>query len=262
MLSDDEFRKLLLYFDRPWAGYRKVRKGVKKRVRRHMELMGCTTLDGYLQILEQQPEEKANCADCLIVTISRFFRDRKLWQHLQTHVLPELARRFPAAVNIWSAGCANGEEPYSLAIAWESLPTTTALKIVATDANSACLERARLGRYDRSSFKELPAETVAKCFRMHSKNRHYTISQHLKKSIQWQQHNFLDQPLTGPFQMIFLRNNLLTYYQGTPLKTAFENIVQTLVPKGYLVVGSHEQLPVCDIPLTRDSQCPWVYQRN
>ena len=51
MLSDDEFRRVIGFFDRPWCGYRKIRKGVKKRIRRHMEELGCTSVDSYLHQL-------------------------------------------------------------------------------------------------------------------------------------------------------------------------------------------------------------------
>ena len=59
MLSDDEFRHLLKYLNRPWNGFRKVRRGVKKRVRRHMQTLGCTGMDAYLDLLSQQPEARA-----------------------------------------------------------------------------------------------------------------------------------------------------------------------------------------------------------
>ena len=75
MLNDDDFRELLQSLDRPWAGYRKVRKGVKKRVRRQMEQLGCRSMEDYLQQLRARPEVRAACEKCLLVTISRFFRD-------------------------------------------------------------------------------------------------------------------------------------------------------------------------------------------
>ena len=78
MLSDTEFRSLLEHLNRPWAGYRKVRKGVKQRVRRHMQNLACSTVEQYLVQLARQPAEMAACEECLRVTISRFFRDRLL----------------------------------------------------------------------------------------------------------------------------------------------------------------------------------------
>ena len=157
MLDDHDFRVLLNHLDRPWSGYRKVRKGVKKRVRRHMIQLSCTTIQDYLQRIDQYPDAWTQCQDFLAVTISRFFRDRQLWEHLQKRILPDLAQRFSERLRTWSAGCANGEEPYSLfmvaAAAFEAISDMGTIQILATDANIGCLQRAREGRFPESSLK-------------------------------------------------------------------------------------------------------------
>lgn len=75
MLSDRDFRDLLEYLNRR-AGFRKVRKGAKKRIRRHMIELGCSTIEQY-QVEISRPQERAACEQCLMVTISRLFRDRQ-----------------------------------------------------------------------------------------------------------------------------------------------------------------------------------------
>jgi chemotaxis protein methyltransferase CheR len=100
------------------------------------------------------------------IAISRFHRDRGVFDHLLRAVLPGLAQRASErgaeAVRCWSAGCASGEEPYTLRILWDlGLPAERArvpLRIVATDVDARLLERAREGRYPASSLKELPRE--------------------------------------------------------------------------------------------------------
>jgi chemotaxis protein methyltransferase CheR len=164
MLSDTEFRELLHHLDRPWAGYRRVRKRVKKRVRRHMATMGGSTIDAYLLALDRLSGAREACEQCLQVTISRFFRDRELWQTLRERILPELVEQFPAPIRIWSAGCACGEEPYSLAMLWEELGRPTQLDLLATDANSACLAHARAGVYSLSSLKRMPEKIRERYF--------------------------------------------------------------------------------------------------
>jgi chemotaxis protein methyltransferase CheR len=78
--------------------------------------------------------------------------------------------------------------------------------------------------------------------------------------IRWQQHDLLDPPVEGgPFHLILLRNNLLTYYQGPGLQAPLTRIMAALVPKGCLVTGAHERLPVCNHRLDRDDGCPWIY---
>lgn len=262
MLSDDEFRKLLDVLDRPWAGFRKIRKGVKKRVRRHMEVLGCSSLEDYIQLIEQKPEHRDECEARLRVTISRFFRDRQLWEHLEKRILPELLLRFPNGLKAWSAGCANGEEPYSLSIILEQLITSNKasppLQILATDSSVACIERAMSGQYPRSSLKEIPEDLKARWFQKVPGKHQWRIDPLPGTHIEWLVHDLLEVPPGEAFHLILLRNNLLTYYQGAVLQTALENITRSLVAGGVVILGSREQLPPC-IPLDRDSVCPWIY---
>lgn len=261
MLGDTEFRGLLKRLNRPWDGYRKVRKGVIKRLRRHMQELGCSTVDQYVVQLARQPGAKAAHEQCLRVTISRFFRDRHLWQALQTRGLPDLVERFPPPIRIWSAGCANGEEPYSLAMLWDEMKYPQALDLLATDAGKACLERARKGAYSRSSLKELPDEMRKRYFSSRKGGRQFIIRTHQLTPIRWRQHDLLT-PLSenGPFHLILLRNNLLTYYQGPDLLAALTRIVAALSPGGWLVTGARERLPESDLKLIRDECCPWAYR--
>lgn len=263
MLSDDEFRQLLKHLDRPWEGFRKVRKGAKKRVRRHMQMAGCKDIEAYLDLLKGNAEAFTECQRCLAVTISRFFRDRRLWDHLQARVLPGLIKRFPDRLAAWSAGCANGEEPYTLAMVWEelaaTLPSAPILEILATDAEPSCILRAKDGLYPQSSFKEMPEEFKRRWFRK-AHGRWWQIDVYLRERIRWHAHQLLDDPPAGNFQIILLRNNLLTYYQGPDLTAALDRISAALSKDGVLVVGSHERPPPLKVALTRDGECPWIYR--
>jgi len=261
MLSDNEFRYLLNYLNRPWAGFRKVRKSVKKRIRRHMQALGCATVEQYLIELERQPESMAATHQCLRVTISRFFRDRQLWQVLKKRILPCLARQFNPPIRIWSAGCACGEEPYSLAILWNELGRPSTLDLLATDVDEVCLSRARQGIYSRSSLKEVPDDIQARYFEMKKGGRQFLINTHLLPPIRWRQRDLLNPPLENDFyHVILLRNNLLTYYTGIELKKTFEQIIARITPGGYLVAGSHEKIPGSVFHLKRDDECPQIFQ--
>ena len=264
MLSDPEFKALLQYADRPWAGYRKVRKGVKKRLRRHMRNLHCTAIEDYLAKVGQDAAVRAVFEQCLTVTISRFFRDRLLWDYLQTCLLPELAGCFQEGLGCWSAGCANGEEPYSLSMVWEAVritvPLAPPLRILATDADENCLQRAKNGIYPHSSLKEVPESTRRRWFTRVKGKQQWKMDARLSKRICFGGHQLLDAPPPGPFHLIFLRNNLLTYYQGKLRQDAFQGIAERLIPGGALIIGSHEQLPSRRPPLRRDAACPWVYR--
>jgi chemotaxis protein methyltransferase CheR len=162
----------------------------------------------------------------------------------------------------WSAGCANGEEPYSLAILWEEAATDRPLMVTATDAGSQCLVRAQAAIYDRSSLKQVPADLRTKYFEQAPAGRRFALKPLLKSKIHWRQRDLFDDPPPDRFHLVFLRNNLLTYYRGPAQARAFERIGRTLVRGGYLIVGSHEHPPPTGLDLTRDDVCPWIYQRS
>jgi chemotaxis methyl-accepting protein methylase len=260
MLNDQDFRTLLQHYDRPWSGYRKVRKGVKKRLRRHMIQLGCATLDAYLQELTRRPDQNAVAEQCLRVTISRFFRDRNLWRFLRQELLPEIECGFKPPIRIWSAGCACGEEPYSVAMTWADLFQTRNLDMLATDAQATCLEHAKAGIYGTSSLKEVPSDRLSVYFEPHRGGRQWRIHQSKLPRIQWKRHHLFDPPPGGSFHIIFLRNSLLTYHQGPRLQAALSAILSALIPGGYFIVGSHESVPPCFSNLVRNADCPWVYR--
>ena len=264
MLSDEDFKLLLDHLNRPWAGFRKIRKGVKKRVRRHMTEIGCAAVNDYLQLLDQDPEALTECEHRLLVTISRFYRDRLLWDHLQASLLPALARRFPDGMHVWSAGCGRGEEPYSLSMVWEetaaALFPAPELRIVATDADPVNLEQAMEGIYPPSSLKEIPEHARQRWFHKARGRGQLKIDAHLRTRIDWHVHQLLAPPPRDSFHLILLRNNLLTYYQGAQLKNALAQIIACLPAGGRLILGSHERLPTQFSQMARDPQCPWVYQ--
>ena len=261
MLSDNEFRTLLDHLDRPWSGYRKVRKGVKKRLRRHMQALGCATIEGYIARLAHDHRARAVCEAGLRVTISRFFRDRQLWQRLADEILPDLVRRFSSPIRIWSAGCACGEEPYSLAMAWNEIAPAAKLHLLASDADDTCLARAHAGIYTPSSLKEVPDRLRKAYFESKKGGRQFHIRIRRLPPIVWRTHDLLDPPPeAAPFHLILLRNNLLTYYRGAQRDAAFARMLARLATGGYLVVGAHERLPASAAGFAKDVGCPWVYR--
>jgi chemotaxis methyl-accepting protein methylase len=122
-MNDEQFRQLLDYFQYSWAGYRKVRKGVKKRISRHMQELQCSNIAPYLNLIEVDDKLRLECERRMTVSISRFFRDRKLWLDLESEILPRLIESEKENLKVWSAGCARGEEIYSFKLVWERLKT-------------------------------------------------------------------------------------------------------------------------------------------
>src|SRR5262245_41268126 len=148
-----------------WVGLRRVRKQVCKRLKRRMHLLNLTGFVAYRDRLAAVPHEWRVVDDCCRITISRFFRDRRVFEILCERVLPEIAQRARSQqrdAQCWSAGCASGEEPYTLRLLWDLKTDGAArLSIVATDVDDAVLARARNGCYLRASLRELPPDLIA-----------------------------------------------------------------------------------------------------
>jgi chemotaxis protein methyltransferase CheR len=155
-----------------WSGFRRVRRQVWRRIGRRIADMHLSGPDAYRSYLESHPEEWAVLDSFCRIPISRFLRDRAVFERLATDVLPTLAdgalQRGDARVRCWSAGCASGEEPYSLVLLWhfELRPRYPgiACHVLATDVEESLLARARAARYRRSSLREVPEEWIESAF--------------------------------------------------------------------------------------------------
>lgn len=246
-MDDAWFAQLLEFMGGSWKGFRKVRKGVKKRVARHMQSLGCRSMDDYLERITSDPAARAECERLMTVSISRFFRDLRLWEIIETRVLPEILQKTGERVRVWFAGCAGGEEVYSFKIVWERLAAAQAplpaLVLIATDLNPENLERARQGIYPKGALRELDTDTRELWFEPAGKDR-FAVKPHLKEGIVWQKKDLLhDDPPGSAFDIVFLRNNLLTYYTEAVMQEAFHCVVDAVAPDGFLVIGAKEEMP-------------------
>ncbi|MBW2539263.1 MAG: hypothetical protein JRE27_06645 [Deltaproteobacteria bacterium] len=246
-MDDRHFRQLLNHLELSWNGYQKVRKGVKKRIARHMHRIGCHTMEAYLSELRMNKEARQECEQRMTVSISRFFRDRQFWQTLATEILPDRIQNEKKTFKVWSAGCASGEEVYSFRIIWNHLErshgTLPDLEITATDLNPSYLDRARMGVFHCGSLKEVNQDLRATYFDTNARGTRFAVKPVIKKNIIWKQHDLLTDPPGSDFDIIFLRNNLLTYYQDRLKKCALRAVIESLAPLGIIVIGSHERLP-------------------
>jgi chemotaxis protein methyltransferase CheR len=246
-MDDAHLRQILLALGLSWKGYRKVRKGTKRRLERFMQEHGFCSTDSFLSALTEHPDLGKQAQRIAAVSISRFFRDRGLWEILGKQILPSLMASHPSMNKIWSAGCARGEEVYSIKILWEELSRANqplpSLELWGTDMNEEFLARARAGVYSPSSLKEVKEEWRRRYFTPADPSG-LAIDVSLKKGIRWEVHDLIaGEPPAKDFSLIFLRNNLLTYYQEETKNPALGRILQSPQTGGFLVIGAHEKLP-------------------
>jgi chemotaxis protein methyltransferase CheR len=265
-MDDNQFRQLLERFGLSWEGYRKVRKGVKKRIRRHMSQSGCQTVEAYLLVLGRDSAARHHCERLMTVSISRFFRDLRLWRTLADEILPMIFKENTMSMKVWSAGCACGEEAYSMKILCETMAPGVKhmpdVEIWATDMNPGYLKRAQTGIYSASSLKELPQALRTLYFRPTQKQHRYTVNEPLKKGLLWRVHNLLSDPPDSQFQLIFLRNSLLTYYREDLRLPALEKVVNSLARRGFLIIGAHEEIPPGTNGLVPFGSYAYIFQKK
>lgn len=209
--------------------------------------MGYPNYETYWQKVKADPDEKVRLSKILTITISRFFRDGEVFNMLENSVLPTiLQQREGNELKIWSIGCASGEEPYSFSILWkerfEKKWPVIRLSILATDLNEDLLERAKEGRYQYSSLREIDEEIVERYFRR--EGNFYLLNQEVKEGVRFIKHDLLNEDPFFAMDMVFCRNLAFTYFLKTLQREVLKKIALSLNDGGYLIIGRKESLPL------------------
>ncbi len=252
-MTDDECVRFLQWalprLHLSWRGFRRVRRQVCRRVERRRRELGLPDLAAYRDYLEERPGEWAALDELCRVTISRFCRDRGAFAFLEQEVLPVLAADALAAgrgsLEAWSAGCASGEEPYTLAVVWELALAPRfpglELRVVATDVDEAVLRRAREACYTETSLKELRDAWRDRAFVR--RDGLYCLRPELARNVAFRRHDVRGEPPGGPFDLVLCRNLAFTYFDLELQRDVSRRLAGCLRPGGALVVGAHEAVP-------------------
>jgi chemotaxis protein methyltransferase CheR len=216
-----------------WPGYRKVRRQVCRRARRRAAELGLAGLGEYRAYLERHPEEWPALDALTCITISRFYRDRGVFDVLAADVVPALAA---GGLRAWSAGCASGEEPYTLAILCELAGLDA--EILATDIEPAMLRRARAACYSPGSLRELP-----EAWRRAAFDEQLCVRPRFRRAVAVERHDLRAPVPGGPFDLVLCRNSGFTYFDVDGQRELLRRLGAAVVPGGALVLGAHERLP-------------------
>jgi chemotaxis protein methyltransferase CheR len=261
-------QRVLPRLDLRWEGFRRVRRQVCRRLAARLRELGLADLAAYEAYLAAHPGEWPVLERLCRVTISRFGRDREVFAALAGAVLPELARaavaRGAGELRAWSAGCASGEEPYTLALLWqlELAPRYPGLElaVLATDLDDEVLERAMRRRYPASSLKELPEEWRRLAFV--ERNGAFELRPEPARCVTFARHDIREPPPPGAFDLVLCRNLAFTYFAPALQGRVARQLAGSLQAGGALVVGAHEALPegVADFEPWPGVRC--VYRRR
>ena len=218
-----------------------------RRIAVRQRASGAADLRAYLKLVKRNPVECAALVKTLTIHVSQFFRNPTTFQALQHEVLPailaEKDRTGGRALRLWSAGCACGEEAYSLALllcetaqdALERYSTT----IYGTDIEPECLRAAREGRYSAGSLKSVPARWRQRYFV--PAGVQYSVGPALRSLVHFKRHNILDPVPFGRIDLVVFRN-VLIYMADALQEQVLLGIHGALSAGGYLVLGKVEGL--------------------
>lgn len=228
-------------------GFRRVGGQVCKRLRRRIAALGLAGPADYRRHVADHPGEREVIEALCRVHVSRFYRDAVVFDALRDRVLPALAAAAPGGrLRIWSAGCAAGEEPYTLALMARLVlaPAFPDLRVAieATDADADSIERARCACYPPSSVAPLPAGWRQAAFERRQDGRHCLRAEY-RAPVELRREDLRGPLPAGPFALILCRNLAFTYFAPAAQIEVAGRLAERLAPGGFLVIGARERLP-------------------
>jgi two-component system, chemotaxis family, CheB/CheR fusion protein len=244
---DESFETLLRYmrdsrgFD--FTGYK--RTSLMRRVRHRMDQAGYQTFEDYLDVLQASSDEFAALFNTILINVTDFFRDPQAWEFIQTDVIPMiLAERGPSdPIRVWSAGCASGQEAYSLAMLLaEALGPEEfrqRVKIYATDVDENALTEARAASYEPKAVGSVPQDLLAKYFEQ--VNGRYAFHKDLRRAVIFGRNDLVKDAPISRVDLLVCRNTLM-YLNADTQRNVLGRLHFALSPQGVLFLGHAEML--------------------
>lgn len=245
---------------------------VSARLGKRLRATGLATITDYCRYLQgpKAGEELPHLIDVISTNHTYFFRENAHFDFLTQTILPELiaarqAARWPR-LNLWSAACSSGEEPYTLALVLDQFFGRQAAawpwQLDATDISNPVLKKAREGIYKADAVEKIPPAQLRAFFQEGTGPLAgtYRVKPALQQNIRFRQLNLLGPslPFSEPFQVIFCRN-VMIYFDRATQEELVTRLARLLVPGGYLLVGHSESLT--GIKHSLESVRPAVYRR-
>ncbi|WP_329244773.1 PAS domain-containing protein [Actinoallomurus sp. NBC_01490] len=226
-----------------FTGYKRSTLG--RRIGRRMSATGRETLAEYRDYLEVQPEEYGLLFDSLLINVTAFFRDQPAWDALRSEVLPKLLGSKPPTVpiRVWSAGCATGEEAFTLAMVLAEELGVEAfrdrVKIYATDLDESALQVARTGTYEERRLADLPPDLLDKYFEPGEGVR--TFRRDLRRQVIFGRNDLTCDAPISRVDLLVIRNTLM-YFNAETQAAILRRLHFALADPGYIFLGKAEML--------------------
>ena len=212
-----------------------------------MRAKGANTHSEYAGILDTDPIEYDRLIETLTINVSKFFRNPETFACIATKVLPELWASTAPLIRIWSAGCATGEEPYSLAVLCREHALISGdesslgkLRIIGTDVDQEAVSSASRGRYAAAAFADTAPAVREKYFPLES--GFHTVAPEIRNLVAFERRDMLDSPGPGGRLHMIVCRNVIIYFTRETQERLFDRFHELLLPGGFLVLGKVETL--------------------
>jgi two-component system, chemotaxis family, CheB/CheR fusion protein len=242
-----EFEALLAYlklsrgFD--FTAYK--RTSLMRRVQVRMQTLGLRRFAAYLDFLQVDPEEFTRLFNTILINVTSFFRDAANWEYLRDEVLPDLIGPPEATtpIRVWSAGCASGEEAYSIAVLLAEAMGTDAfrerVKIYATDVDEEALAQARQAMYGARAVEDVPPPLLERYF--DRQDERFAFSKELRRAVIFGRHDLIQDAPISRVDLLVCRNCLM-YFNTEAQAQILSRFHFALMPRGVLFLGKAETL--------------------
>ena len=270
-ITESEFEKLRqLIYERAGISLNDSKRELLcARLSKRVRELGLSSFDEYYDYViegDESGQELTVMLNCISTNKTEFFREKQHFEYLLDHILPELRERIgEQPLRIWSAGCATGEEPYSLAMTLHQDAGTDPVnaRILASDISTRALRAAHSGLYPAERADCVPQHFLRRFFTTRDlpEGPHYEANENLRSLITFRRINLMEAewPIREPLHLIFCRN-VMIYFDGPTQEKLCRRFHDHLHPGGYLFVGHSESLSYKQLPLRLIQ--PTIYRRD
>lgn len=248
-LSDESFQLLTAKIARErgfgCASYKE--KCLRRRIAVRMRARGVHTYEAYAGVLDRDDAEYEKLLDALTINVTKLFRNWETYSAIAERVIPSLWDRRAPAIQVWSAGCSSGEEPYSLAALFHRHAERTGaveqvdrrVRVLGTDIDARSLAAAEAGAFEEGDFADTPEPLRRRYF---SPVSPFRVVPEVRRLVHFERRDLLADPAPeGPHQLICCRN-VLIYFDRETQERVFATFHAALAPDGFLVLGKVETL--------------------
>ena len=228
---------------------------MQRRISNLVKRAGFPSFSAYFDHVCKNKDDFAEFIEYLTINVSEFFRNSDRFDQLENDIIPYLMERSPK-LNIWSAGCAIGAEPYSLSMIMKDKTPNMKHRILASDLDIEILAKAKAGVYSASEIKAMTPERKSKY--MVEQDGKFAVKPEIKSCIEFKRHNLLKDKFETGFDLILCRN-VVIYFTEEAKDEVSRKFQKSLATGGILFIGSTEQIiNYKDIGLDRKSSFYYV----